>query len=76
MACWPDGLIFGVIVSEYREGGLRLAQVGFVKPDDPIREGDARPDRRLDQSLQIEGDVVILVPQVFGGGVIAAPAPE
>ena len=50
-----------------QKGGLRLAQVGLVKPDDPIREGDARPDRRLDQSLQIEGDVVILVPQVRGG---------
>ena len=56
----PDG----VTVSEYRNAACGSRRLGAVEPDHAIGERDARPDRRLDQALQIERDVVVLVPQI------------
>jgi hypothetical protein len=73
LARWPEVRRHRLRIQERR---LRLAQVRFVKPNHPIRERDARPDRRLDQPLQVERDVVVLVPEKLRGGVIAAQSSE
>ena len=71
----PPAVIIGRHVRCVEEAGGPLAQLRRREADHPLRTGEPRHDRRLQQTLQVERNVVALLPERPDDAWDAPPGP-